>query len=67
MERKDNPCLDCKDREVGCHSKCEKYSVWLDDLHKKKNMIKQNKQAYYLSIGHTIDATYRNSKKRHRK
>lgn len=23
-----NPCKDCKDRKVGCHSTCEKYNQW---------------------------------------
>lgn len=22
------PCKDCKDRELGCHSKCEAYIEW---------------------------------------
>ena len=27
------PCKGCKDREVGCHSKCDKYKAWLDEVH----------------------------------
>lgn len=23
-----NPCKDCKDRKVGCHSTCESYKAW---------------------------------------
>lgn len=22
------PCLDCPDRAVGCHGKCERYKAW---------------------------------------
>ena len=22
------PCLDCQDREPGCHGKCDKYKTW---------------------------------------
>ena len=24
----DAPCKGCKDREIGCHSLCEKYKSW---------------------------------------
>lgn len=23
-----NPCYKCEDREIGCHSTCEKYNEW---------------------------------------
>lgn len=26
--KKDNPCKDCSDRFVGCHSNCERYLAW---------------------------------------
>lgn len=26
------PCKDCEDREIGCHSKCEKYKKFRDDV-----------------------------------
>ena len=26
--KKDNPCKDCPDRYVGCHSDCERYLTW---------------------------------------
>lgn len=25
---RDNPCKDCADREVGCHSTCQSYKEW---------------------------------------
>ena len=28
------PCLDCPDREMGCHSKCEKYQKYREYRHK---------------------------------
>ena len=29
-------CKDCKDREVGCHGKCEKYKKFLEESAKDK-------------------------------
>ena len=26
--KKDNPCKDCPDRHIGCHSDCERYLAW---------------------------------------
>ena len=28
------PCRECPDRYVGCHSKCDKYKEYADELHK---------------------------------
>lgn len=34
------PCKDCKDREVGCHGKCEKYKVFVEENRKAKSYDK---------------------------
>lgn len=37
------PCKGCTDREVGCHSKCDKYATWRqeqDCITKKKKLQK---------------------------
>lgn len=38
------PCKDCEDRELGCHSKCEKYIEYkkCSDL-KKEEIIKESR------------------------
>ena len=30
------PCKDCTDREIGCHSTCEKYINWCEERQKYK-------------------------------
>lgn len=30
------PCKDCKKRELGCHSKCEKYLAFKKEMAKEK-------------------------------
>ena len=38
------PCKDCKDRHVGCHSKCEKYLEYKKELQKAKHREKIDKK-----------------------
>lgn len=40
-----NPCINCTKRCTNCHSKCDEYKFFLDDLHKRKEWLKEkNKQ-----------------------
>ena len=41
------PCKGCKDREVGCHSGCEKYKKWLDEFHAEKDAEFKRKHPPY--------------------
>lgn len=45
-----SPCKDCEDRNVGCHSKCEKYIEFkrMRDERKTENKIKREYD-YYLA------------------
>lgn len=36
------PCIDCKDRCIGCHGKCPKYKAW-QEKHAKE--VKEQKFA----------------------
>ena len=46
-----NPCFECKDRVVNCHSTCEKYLKWKQEYEQlKKNYHKQvnkKRNGYY--------------------
>lgn len=48
------PCLNCEDRKLNCHSTCELYLKYQDELWERKNTIFQNRQK---------DAVIRNYKK----
>lgn len=32
----DNPCRNCEDRHMLCHSECSRYKEWRESLPKKK-------------------------------
>lgn len=33
------PCYDCPDREIGCHSDCDKYLCYKEKLKEKKAFL----------------------------
>ena len=37
-----NPCKDCPDRHLGCHSKCERYKAWK----KEREELKEKARIY---------------------
>lgn len=44
------PCKDCKDRVLGCHSKCEKYIAFKMDSEKEKQERRICIENYYNTI-----------------
>lgn len=46
-----NTCKDCKERKVGCHSKCEKYKKFRQELDKEVN---ENRSKRVISRGYYI-------------
>lgn len=38
-----SPCKDCKNRELGCHSKCIKYKTWDKDNKEFNKKVNQEK------------------------
>ena len=46
MSKKNTPpCKDCKDREIGCHSRCEKYGKFRAENEKR---YEQNRLNYHI-------------------
>ena len=39
-------CYKCEDRELGCHSSCEKYKEYIEWFGERKASIKSYKQCY---------------------
>lgn len=42
------PCKDCKERELGCHSKCEKYLAFKLERDKEQEQIRKIKETNYM-------------------
>lgn len=46
----DNPCYKCKDRKVGCHATCERYSEFrekLEEFNKRKRREARDNNLYW--------------------
>ena len=44
-----NPCINCTKRCMNCHSKCDEYKSFLDDLHKRKEWLKEKNKSKCIS------------------
>ena len=61
------PCLDCKDRTVGCHGNCERYREyreWLDDLNER--IIREKNKDNYASAYSKAKTRRLTGKRNHR-
>lgn len=36
VHRENSPCMDCEERQIGCHSNCERYQEYASKLRKTK-------------------------------
>ena len=53
------PCINCCDREVGCHSKCEKYKKFRSDLDEKNRINKERKDKQSATMEYIIESKRR--------
>lgn len=59
-----SPCKDCKERQVGCHSTCEKYLVWNKAWVENKNEISKQRYLAKQINSHEIETTYKAKRRR---
>lgn len=48
--KKKSPCLNCADRQTGCHGRCETYQEWRRKIIESKQNKPNNLQAYEYSL-----------------
>ena len=62
------PCdRNCPDREVGCHSKCEKYKKFLEENEVRKKQIAETKEANSVINGYNPNKKNLSSSKMRKK
>ena len=59
-----SPCKDCKERQVGCHSTCEKYLEWNKKWVDNKIKISEKKYLMKQIDSHEIENTYKAKRRR---
>lgn len=46
MKNTDNPCYQCPDRQVGCHSNCKRHNTWLSRCKEEKQKERLARLSY---------------------
>lgn len=54
---KTSPCLNCKDRVIGCHSTCKKYKEYFDENEKRKEKLRKKQEVSYVVNGYNKNKT----------
>ena len=60
------PCKDCKDRKMGCHSKCKSYIEYKQKFNKWQSELKEEKYQNWL-FHHSYDRMVSRKKDGHYK
>lgn len=58
MKKPESPCLNCSDRYLGCHSKCDLYDKFKQDI----KLLKERSHKEQLKISEWLE--YKNHKYR---
>ena len=59
MRMIESPCLGCEDRELGCHSSCEKYIEYQRVREEQKKIIRDQKLSEAQFISYKRDCVKR--------
>ena len=54
-----NPCQDCQDRYVGCHSTCERHVDWQRRKNEEKQKLNDSREADDLIYAYTKESRQR--------
>lgn len=44
----DNPCKNCKERAISCHSTCDKYLTWRKGFQEETQKLKNHKKQAFI-------------------
>ena len=63
MSHKTNGCLNCTERHVGCHGKCERYLAWKKEQELVNGTGDKEREARDVLYSYTSRTVRRNSRK----
>ena len=64
MAKENNPCYNCTERCIGCHSKCEKYQSWSAAHIAQQQKIRSEQEKDNLYRSYIAETSARNNKRR---
>lgn len=57
-------CFNCEDRQVGCHSECERYLKAKAERDEEREKRRSEKNAYYDMECYVVNKSYKRMKNR---
>lgn len=61
------PCLNCKDRYLGCHDHCNNYQTWITDRKENERKTLCAEEEYYGFKQAKEERIYRHKRRVHKK
>lgn len=58
-----NPCYECRERTQECHSICERYKAWSEEIRDRREEIKAKKALFHDMESYQVSKSYRRMKK----
>ena len=62
-----SPCKLCEKRYLGCHSECDEYKEFKQEIEDSKEMIAKRKAEMTLIDDYKVESTYKSLKRNHYK
>lgn len=59
-----SPCLDCSDRQLGCHATCERYMAFKNQSDEFKQLVSDIKAKEDLAISYEVNDMRKKKKRR---
>lgn len=63
----DSPCKDCKSRLLGCHSNCEKYRNYKEQLINTSREKAKQQMGYNYQTSVVLDRMFKNAKRTYKR
>lgn len=66
MHQAKGPCYECKERRIGCHSKCSKYNEWIVKKREESENVKKEKEVDSIIRAHVVETVEWGKKHRYK-
>lgn len=56
MKKMGSPCYGCPDREIGCHTDCEKYKLFINTNREVDRLTREAKSKVFKSYSRSVES-----------
>ena len=61
------PCIDCEDRQIGCHGRCERYQMWQAEHLEAKRKEYDERRADFVYDDYQVNRAERVRRRKYRR